>query len=428
MAGDGAWLGRLAARLRGRAAAAAEMAAAAETAGPGTPEAKADPAPPGYLAWHAPMGQAVWTPRRYDRLAEEGYRRNVIAYRSVEEIARNAAAVPLRLERRADGERLAAHPLLDLLARPGPVLSGTAFRHGLVAHYLIGGNGFAEAVAPAAGAPEELRLWRPDQVHLVAGPGGVPAGFKLVEGGQVRRLPVDPLTGRSAMLHWKAFHPLDAWYGMSPLEAAGVAVDQFNAGAAWNQALLQNGAKPSGTLTSQEPLSETQFARLKEQIDELHQGARNAGRPMLLEGGLAWQEMGLSPRDMDYIEARHTAARDIASALGVPPQLLGIPGDTTFANYQEARLHFWENTMTPLVGALAEALGQWLLPQFRDETLRLVADLDGVPGLTPRRRQRWEAVRDADFLTLNEKRAAVGYGPVEGGDAPPAAGGQSGMS
>ena len=56
---------------------------------------------------------------------------------------------------------------------------------------------------------------------------------------------------------------------------------------------------------------------------------------MLLEGGLDWKSMSLSPKDMDFLEAKHSAAREIALALGVPPMLLGIPGDNTFANYQD---------------------------------------------------------------------------------------------
>ncbi len=67
-----------------------------------------------------------------------------------------------------------------------------------------------------------------------------------------------------------------------------------------------------------------QFARLKAELDLSFQGAKNAGRPLLLEGGLDWKSLSLSPKDMDFVEAKHAAAREIALALGVPPMLQSI--------------------------------------------------------------------------------------------------------
>ena len=190
-------------------------------------------------------------------------------------------------------------------------------------------------------------------------------------------------------------------------------------------ALLQNGARPSGAMVydpKEGPgtnLTDEQFARLKEEVAAQYSGARNAGRPMLLDGGLNWQEMSLSPKDMEFLDARHAAARDIALAFGVPPQLLGIPGDNTYANYQEARLALWEETVIPLLGHLRDELNAWLVPQFGDETA-LEIDLDGVPALALRRERTWARLQSAGFLTINEKRRAVGLADIEGGDVLPA--------
>ena len=99
-----------------------------------------------------------------------------------------------------------------------------------------------------------------------------------------------------------------------------------------------NSARPSGALvyTSGGALTPDQFERLKRELADNFSGARNAGRPLLLEGGLDWRAMSLSPRDLDFLESKHAAAREIALALGVPPMLLAIPGDNTYSNYQEA--------------------------------------------------------------------------------------------
>jgi HK97 family phage portal protein len=136
---------------------------------------------------------------------------------------------------------------------------------------------------------------------------------------------------------------------------------------------------------------------------------------MLLEGGLDWKAMSLTPKDMDFLEAKHTAAREIALAFGVPPMLLGIPGDNTFANYAEANRVFFRQTVLPLASRIGCSIAQWLSPQF-GEAIRVTIDTDRIDALAADRAALWDRVSNAPFLTLNEKREAVGYGPVAGGD------------
>ena len=384
-------------------------------------EQKASAAGP--VVAYSQVGRPRWTPRRYDTLAEEGFRRNVIAYRCVSEIARAAAAVPLGLYDSEDVE-IAAHPALDLLARPNPLMDGLAFREAVVAQYLIAGNAYLEAVRPMdAAPPRELYLLRADRMKVIPGPMGLPQGYEYAASGQITRFAADPLTGASAILHWKTFHPLDDWYGFAPLEAAQVSIDQHNAAGGWNQSLLNQGARPSGALIYAPKdgvggLSEDQFRRLKDEIEAQYQGARNSGRPLLLEGGLEWKEMSLSPKDMDWLEGRDRAARDIALAFGVPGQLIGLTETQTYANMAEARLAFYEETVVPIVQHFCAALSGWLLPTFGDG-LQLRPDLDAVSALTRRRDVLWDKIGKADFLTVNEKRAALGYSPVPDGDGLP---------
>ena len=162
-------------------------------------------------------------------------------------------------------------------------------------------------------------------------------------------------------------------------------------------------------------LSDQQFDRLKRELTDTYQGAANAGRPLLLEGGLDWKAMSLTPNDMDFLEAKHAAAREIALAFGVPPMLLGIPGDNTYANFQEANRVFWRQTVLPLASRIGTSIAQWLAPQFGDG-LRLVIDTDKIDALAVDRTALWDRLTNAPFLTLNEKREAVGYAPVPGGD------------
>ena len=398
-------------------------------------EAKASRAGP-LIAFQS-QGRAAWTPRDYAALAREGFAKNAIVYRCVRLIAEASASVPWLLY---DGAaEIDAHPLLDLLARPNRQQGGADFREAIAGHLLVAGNAYVEAVsvgdfgAGGAGgegaAIRELHTLRPDRMKVVPGADGWPEAYEYSVGGRTVRFPV-PQDGVSPILHLSLFHPLDDHYGFAPIEAAAVALDIHNAAGAWNKALLDNSARPSGALVYSAKdggnLSAEQYERLKGELESGFTGAARAGRPLLLEGGLDWKSMSLSPKDMDFLEAKNGAAREIALAFGVPPMLLGIPGDNTYANFQEANRAFWRGTVLPLVGRIAGALGNWLVPAFVGGTnggfraalpsLRLWFDTDQVDALSADREALWARIGAADFLTVNEKRIAVGYGEMDGGE------------
>jgi HK97 family phage portal protein len=324
-------------------------------------------------------------------------------------IAEAAASVPLVL---TDGDReLDEHPLLALLTRPNPRQTGAVFLEAVYGHLLIAGNAYVEA-ALVDGAARELYALRPDRMRVVAGANGWPEGFDYVVGGETVRFAqeAEPI---APVLHLALFHPLDDHYGVSPLEAAQTALDTHNTAAAWNKALLDNAARPSGALVYAGPdganLSEEQFQRLKDELETQFQGAGNAGRPLLLDGGLDWKAIALTPKDMDFVEAKNGAAREIALAFGVPPMLLGIPGDNTYSNYQEANRALWRQTVLPLARRVTGEIAAWLGPAFGTGVLRLDPDLDRIEVLSSEREGLWRRVEAASFLTEDEKRAAVGY-------------------
>lgn len=364
-------------------------------------------------------GQPVWMDRNYAQFSQEAYMKNVIAHRAINMVAWAGASVKYTLYGvgvRGGRKELKAHPVLRLLRQPNPGLAMSAFFNTLYQHQMISGNAFIQATGPKNAPPVELHLLRPDRVAVLAGKGGLPAGYRYSVNNQSTDFPVERLSGFSRVLHLKNFHPLNDWYGLSPVEAAAYSIDQHNQSGAWNQSLLQNGARPSGALVVRSDkmggasLSDDQYMRIKQQIDEQFTGATNAGRPLLLEGGLDWKEMSMSPRDMDFIEAKHACARDIALAFGVPPQLLGIPGDNTYANLQEARLAMWEQTVIPMVQHAIDLMNNWLRGLF-NEPVELEPDMDHITALATRNQAIWDRLEKASFLTDAEKREAVGYAP-----------------
>ena len=382
---------------------------------PAAPEVKRSATGP-IIALHM-SGRPVWTPRNYQALAREGFSGNAVGYRCVRMIAEAAASIPWLLY---EGEaEISDHPILDLLMRPNPGMSGQTMLETFYGHVQVAGNAYLEAVN-VGGTLRELHVLRPDRMKVVPGKDGWPEAYEYSANGATVRFDQQSGDVVPPILHLRLFNPIDDHYGLSPLEAAAASIDVHTAAAAWNKALLDNAARPSGALVfsgagGEGNLSEDQFDRLKRELQDSYQGKANAGRPLVLEGGLDWKPLSMSPKDMEHIEAKHVAAREIALAFGVPPMLLGIPGDNTFANYAEANRTFWRQSVLPLVGRTAEALSQWLAAGF-GEPLRLGYDVDRVEALTQEREALWARIEGSHFLTVNEKRAAVGYGPVPGGD------------
>ncbi|PVM92080.1 phage portal protein [Caulobacter radicis] len=349
-------------------------------------------------------GRPQWTPRDYGALAAEGFSKNPVAYRCVRMIAEAAGSVPLAVFH--DGRRSDDHPLARLLAAPNPEQGGPDLMEAFFGHLQVAGNGYLEA---AGEQPSELYALRPDRMAVVPGPRGWPAAYDYQAGGRTARIGRDA-DGWLPVLHLKLFNPTSDHYGASPLEAAAFAIDVHNASGAWNKGLLDNAARPSGALVyggrDGDRLSEEQFERLKAELANAHAGADNAGRPLLLEGGLEWKPMSLTPADLDFVEGKHAAAREIALAFGVPPQLLGIPGDNTYANYREANGAFWRHTVVPLAERAARAITAWLGRKFPGA--RVGCDLDAVPALSAERDALWARLEAASFLTGEERRRLAG--------------------
>ncbi len=370
------------------------------------PEAKASASGP-VIAWGG-SGRVAWSARDTVTLTKVGFLGNPVGFRSVKLIAEAASALPLVLQ---DSERrYDTHPVLSLIARPNGLQGQAELFEALYGQILLSGDGYLEAVSAGEGVPGELHVLRSDRMSLIPGADGWPVAYEYSVGGRKHRYSVGE--GVSPIAHIKSFHPQDDHYGFSPMQAAAGAVDVHNSASRWSKALLDNAARPSGAIIykgtdGQATMSSDQYDRLLEEMESHHQGARNAGRPMLLEGGLDWKPMGFSPSDMEFQKTKEAAAREIALAYGVPPMLLGIPGDAAYANYQEANRAFYRLTVLPLASRVAASVSNWL-SEYIGEDVALKPDLDQVPALSGERDNQWKRVSEATFLSEAEKRALLG--------------------
>ena len=359
--------------------------------------------------------RVAWSPRDAVSLTRAGFLGNPVGYRAVKMVAEAAAALPLVFQTAAS--RFDSHPIKSLLARPNAGQGQVAFLENVFGQILLTGNAYLEGVGDG-GLPVELHVLRSDRMSLVPGANGWPVAYDYTVNARKHRFELG--AGPSPICHIRNFHPQDDYYGLSPMEAASTAVDVHNSASRWSKALLDNAARPSGAIVysgadGQGSMSADQYDRLLHEMETMHQGARNAGRPMLLEGGLDWKPMGFSPSDMEFQKTKEAAAREIATAFGVPPMMLGIPGDATYANYQEANRAFYRLTVLPLAQKVCGAIGDWLA-DYGDEAVSILPDPDQIAALSTEREAAWRRIGEAEFLTDAEKRRLLGLPALELGD------------
>ena len=344
-------------------------------------------------------------PFDYERAIARSFVENPVAQRAVRIVAEGVGSAPLN----------SSDAALTALVQADS--AGQSLVETLAMHLLLHGNAFVQIMKDGSGHPIELFALRPERVCVVPGADGWPAAYSYRPDARAPdralTIPLEDEAGWPEIIHLKSIHPADDHYGAGTLAAAQQAVAIHNAASAWNLSLLENAARPSGALVfdggENSALTADQYDRLKAELTAHYAGQANAGRPLLLEGGLDWKAMSLTPADMDFATLKAAAARDIALAFGVPPMLLGLPGDNTYANYREANKALWRLTLLPLAdkiyGGLRQGLGDW----FAGTTLSV--DLDRISALSEDRERLWNQVSAADFLSDIEKRTMLGLEP-----------------
>jgi HK97 family phage portal protein len=346
-------------------------------------------------AWLGVSGGEAFA-RSYEAQFDEVYRNNPVGQRAVRLLSGLLSSLTVYS---AEGDEAAAGLVTAELIE------------GIGAALLLNGNAYVQLLTDGDEKPAELVMLRPERVSVETDSNGWPVAYRYRAGGKTARFARADGLGRALVAHVRSLHPRDDHYGMGCLDAAIAAASVHNRASRWNKGLLDNAARPSGALTY-EPgdgasLSGEQFDRLKAELESEFSGTQNAGRPLLLEGGLKWQALSLTPADMDFVALKEGAARDIALAFGVPPVLVGLPGDATYANAREAGRALYRQTILPMagriLGALSAMLSDWMGP------VKLAVDTDQISELAEDRARLWEQVGGASFLSDAEKRAMLGF-------------------
>lgn len=359
-------------------------------------------------AYYMKTGRATWMDANYENFANKGYIKNVIVNKAISTIARNVASNEILIYNK-EGKEI-EHPIISkLLHNPNPSLNTFDLLETLVTHLYISGNAYLNFTA--YNNQLECYVLRPDRVKINTGSNIVPLSYEYIVDKTKTTFSVDQENFKSPICHIKFNNPLNDFYGLSPIETAQYSMEQHNQCLEWNKSLLENGARPTGALVlngNTAHMTDEEFDALKSQLKSQFSGSQNAGQIMILEGGITWQEMSINPKDMDFIATKNSSARDIALALDIPPQMLGIQGDNTYANFSEARLAFWEETIIPLSEKIMQALTRWINVNL-DEDVKLKINYDKITALQEKRQQMYQSLENSNFITNEEKRTEMGW-------------------
>lgn len=361
--------------------------------------------------------QPKWTKWTTEAAVNEGYKISVWVYASINKKAKAAASVPWHVYKRnaaGERERVPNHPLQMLIDKPNPFTTRNNMIERLIMQLDLAGNSIFK-LTKIGGVPVELWPIGPDGIKPNPDPAEYIKSYTytLKNKQQSFDFPADEI------LHFSYIDPSNPFWGIAPLQVAARTVDTDVEAVNWNKVSLQNRAVTDGAFTTDQHLGQTQFNELRQMIREQHQGTDNARAPWILGGGARWQQMSLSPADMDFIEGRKLTREEIAAIFQVPPPILGILDKANYSNMQEARRVFWLDTIIPLLDDLKESFNIGVTPFFGDD-IELDYDTSNVEALAENVNEKIDAAQKlwgmgVPFNMINQ-RLELGMEEVEGGD------------
>ena len=267
---------------------------------------------------------------------------------------------------------------------------------------LVAGNAYLEAVS-VGGRLRELHVLRPDRMKVVPGPDGWPEAYEYTAGGQIGALsPARPVPGvRADPAHARCSIRRTTTTACRRSRRRPPRSTSTTPRARWNKALLDNSARPSGALVyaaRTASLTGEQFERLKNELEQSFQGARNAGRPLLLEGGLDWKAMSLHAQGHGFHRGQaRGGARDRARARRAADAARHSRRQHLFELLQEANRGFWRQTVLPLVGRARRRRSSAGSGRRSGGELALDPDLDRIEALSAEREALWARIEKREL-------------------------------
>jgi len=337
-------------------------------------------------------------------------------YACVGTISSKGAGVPIGIYRRKGNEleEVKNHPLETLLKSVNNFISGYDLLESTFGYMGLTGNAYWLLDALVDGKPTEIYPLNPARVKVRPSKQKYIAGYTYEPAPGVEPVNFEP----EEILHFKTWNPLDDYYGMPPIAAARDAADSMLSADRYNKAFFENSAEPGGLLTSDTVLQDGVRKRIEQTWKSLHQGSRKAHRIGILEGGLKWQSLAATHKDMQFPELKRMTREDILAVYRLPPIMVGVFDEANYSNAREQREIFWNDTMMPWLSKILSVVNEKLVKPF-DPGVEAAFKLDGIKELQPDEKimaEKDEILTRSGILLINEARAKRKLPPVAWGD------------
>lgn len=343
--------------------------------------------------------------------AREGYAHNPIVYKCIRLISDSIHNIKLDYYNKNNNSLQKANSqskLCKLLKRPNNIQNAVSFLDEIIVQDRLYGNVFLLLVLEDNKYINSMYCLDYNSIRQEDNNYYYETNNKSV------KFTIDKLTGKAknknqVLIHLKSYNPVNKSKGLSPLESVAGVIDLYNNGINWNTSLLKNSAKPSGLLKTNTTLLDEQYLRLKEQFRQFFQGANNTGNIPILENGLEFQAMGLSPQDMDFLNILKFAQKTIANVYNIPLGLI-TDDNSTYNNIQESKRALYYDAVIPVFNRVIQSLNYHLAEYIDGEYAEL--NLDSIQVLAPDRQKIFDNIIKAvnsDILSREEARKELGY-------------------
>ena len=329
-------------------------------------------------------------------------------YSCVRILSETVAGLPLHVYRYNDSggkEKDLKHPLYKLLHdEPNPEMTSFAFRETLMSHLLLWGNAYAQIIRNARGEvialyplmPNRMTVDRDSNGHLYyryqKSSDDAPT---LGKDSQVYLAPSD-------VMHIPGLG-FDGLVGYSPIAMAKNAIGLAIATEEYGAKFFANGAAPGGVLEHPGTIKDPQ--KVKESWNSAYQGSSNAHRVAVLEEGMKYQAIGISPEQAQFLETRKFQINEIARIFRVPPHMLADLEKSSFSNIEQQSLEFVKYTLDPWVVRWEQAMCRVLLLESEKPTVFIKFNVDGLlRGDYQSRMNGYATARQNGWMSANDIR------------------------
>ncbi len=336
-------------------------------------------------------------------------------YACVNAIAEEVASIELHLMRKTSGGviEIDNHLVLGPLHNVNPFMSSSELFLATQAHLELNGNAFWYLPSgQLVKKPAEIWILDPTRVKVVKNQETFISGYAYQnEKGQNVPLEV------SEVIHFKRFNPFNRYRGMGTVQAAALAIDIDTYSAQWNRNFFYNSALPSAVLETEGTLTEEQFNRIRARWESQYKGVDNAHKFAILEGGLKFNRVGMTQKEMDFLEQRRFSRDEILGIFRVPKTALLITDDVNRANAEATDYVFAKRVVKPRMKFIVDRLNEFYIPLFGlKQNEYFFKFTDPVPENIELEIKEEEAGLRAGWYMINEVRAKKGLPPVKNGD------------